>query len=108
MFFGPTQASFAAGLINSPSLRVLHSGKSFAGKSAALTTSNAIHGRVSPVFREPGMMLRSQGSVRRVKTTCGSEFAKSPICPLGGYTEYTSAGFSAKRGPATEKLNLLR
>jgi hypothetical protein len=51
-------------------------------------------------------MLRSQGSVRRVKTTCGREFAKSPICPLGGYTEYTSAGFSAKRGTGHGKAEL--
>src|SRR5687768_16435603 len=73
------------------------------GGSSASKSNRASQGRPGA----PPSGVRSHGSVRRERTTCGSTFAYSPWLLAGGKTAATSPGSRRKRSPCTAKRRVL-
>jgi hypothetical protein len=67
--------------------------------SPSATTTSATHGVGDTATPPAG--LRSQGSVRRLRTICGSRSPNAPSALAGGYVDRIWSVGIAKRGAAT-------
>ena len=94
-------AGVVSGFFRSPSLTCCGLGASLWSKS----NSSSHGGRLSFSWMA-SQAERSQGSVLRLRITCGSTFQKLPRLPAGGKTAWTTCGSSVNCGPSTQKARV--